>query len=188
MRRMLDPKEAGGSLPSTVKFDAEGNRTVSKNLGVDGKLKLKSLVSASNPDGDITKELGGGGGGGGNTLYEYHLYFASNNLGINREAKFYTNADIGGKNKIRTSKEIKEQLLPKGAGFALTLDVFGAVKMTEGGTTVYYPLVKMDFATAAITLYYLNPANGITAYSRNFLNDTDNKWNVIRNIASPRNG
>ena len=59
MRRMLDPKEAGGSLPSTIKFDQEGNRTVGKNLGVDGKLTLKSLVSASNPDGDITKELGG---------------------------------------------------------------------------------------------------------------------------------
>ena len=73
MRRMLDPKEAGGSLPSTVKFDAEGNRTVGKDLGVDGKLKLKSLVSASNPDGDITKELGGGGGGGGGstTLYRH---------------------------------------------------------------------------------------------------------------------
>ena len=52
---------ATGGLPSTIKFDAEGNRTVGKNLGVDGKLKLKSLVSASNPDGDITKELGGGG-------------------------------------------------------------------------------------------------------------------------------
>ena len=64
MRRMLDPKEVGGgSLPSTIKFDTEGNRTVGKNLGVDGKLKLKSLVSESNPDGDITKELGGGGGG-----------------------------------------------------------------------------------------------------------------------------
>ena len=62
MRRMLDPKEAGGSLPSTITFDQEGNRTVGKNLEVDGKLKLKSLVSASNPDGDITKELGGGGG------------------------------------------------------------------------------------------------------------------------------
>ena len=61
MRRMLDPKEAGGSLPSTIKFDTEGNRTVGKNLGVDGKLTLKSLVSESNPDGDITKELGGGG-------------------------------------------------------------------------------------------------------------------------------
>ena len=63
MRRMLDPKEAGGSLPSTITFDEEGNRKVGKNLGVDGKLTLKSLVSASNPDGDITKELGGGGGG-----------------------------------------------------------------------------------------------------------------------------
>ena len=60
MRRMLDPKELGGSLPSTITFDQEGNRTVGKDLGVDGKLKLKSLVSTSNPDGDITKELGGG--------------------------------------------------------------------------------------------------------------------------------
>ena len=80
MRRMLDPKEAGGSLPSTVKFDAEGNRTVGKDLGVDGKLKLKSLVSASNPDGDITKELGGGGGGGGttNTLYQHSIFLYDN--------------------------------------------------------------------------------------------------------------
>ena len=62
MRRMLDPKEAGGNLPSTIQFDAEGNRTASKDVKVDGKLKLKSLVSESNPDGDITKELGGGGG------------------------------------------------------------------------------------------------------------------------------
>ena len=61
MRRMLDPKEAGGSLPSTITFDQEGNRTVGKDLGVDGTLKLKSLVSASNPDGALTKELGGGG-------------------------------------------------------------------------------------------------------------------------------
>lgn len=53
---------AAGSLPSTITFDSEGNRKVGKNLGVDGKLTLKSLVSASNPDGDITKELGGGGG------------------------------------------------------------------------------------------------------------------------------
>ena len=59
MRRMLDTKEAG--LPSTIEFDKEGNRKVGKNLGVDGKLTLKSLVSGTNPDGDITKELGGGG-------------------------------------------------------------------------------------------------------------------------------
>ena len=73
MRRMLDPKEAGGSLPSTITFDQEGNRKVGKDLGVDGKLKLKSLVSATNPDGDITKELGGGGGGS-IQLYHHHIY------------------------------------------------------------------------------------------------------------------
>lgn len=60
MRRMLDPTKVGG-LPSTIEFDKDGNRKVKKNLDVAGKLTLKSLVSASNPDGDITKELGGGG-------------------------------------------------------------------------------------------------------------------------------
>ena len=71
---------AMGSLPSTITFDAEGNRTVGKNLGVDGKLKLKSLVSASNPDGDITKELGGGGGGGG--AITQHKVLFQNSSGI----------------------------------------------------------------------------------------------------------
>ena len=74
MRRMLDPKEAG--LPSTIQFDAEGNRTVGKNLEVDGKLKLKSLVSASNPDGDITKELGGGSGG--QARHGYRIFLKGN--------------------------------------------------------------------------------------------------------------
>ena len=36
MRRMLDPKEAGGSLPSTIEFDKDGNMEVKKNLKVDG--------------------------------------------------------------------------------------------------------------------------------------------------------
>lgn len=40
MRRMLDPKEVGGgSLPSTITFDEEGNRTVGKNLTVSGDIK-----------------------------------------------------------------------------------------------------------------------------------------------------
>ena len=69
MRRMIDPTKVGG-LPSTIEFDKDGNRKVKKNLGVDGKLTLKSLVSASNPDGDITKELGGGG-----KLYCHHIEF-----------------------------------------------------------------------------------------------------------------
>lgn len=59
MRRMLDPTKVGG-LPSTIEFDKDGNREVKKNLKVDGKLTLPSLVSDTNPDGDITKELGGG--------------------------------------------------------------------------------------------------------------------------------
>ena len=74
MRRMLDPKEAG--IPSTVEFDKEGNRKVGKNLGVDGKLTLKSLVSSTNPDGDITKELGKGGGGAIH-IYSVLIYSAN---------------------------------------------------------------------------------------------------------------
>ena len=57
---------ANGKLSATggvngLTSDAEGNLTASKDVKVDGKLKLKSLVSGTNPDGDITKELGGGG-------------------------------------------------------------------------------------------------------------------------------
>ena len=77
MRRMLDPKEVGGGLPSTITFDQEGNRTSSKDVKVDGKLKLKSLVSASNPDGDITKELGGGGSTA--TLYSHFIEIQDKN-------------------------------------------------------------------------------------------------------------
>lgn len=67
MRRMLDPTKVGG-LPSTIQFDEAGNRTASKDVKVDGKLKLKSLISESNPDGDITKELGGA-----STLYKHSI-------------------------------------------------------------------------------------------------------------------
>ena len=47
MRRMLDPKEVGGggSLPSTIKFDAEGNRTTEKNLTVGGDIYSKELTT-----------------------------------------------------------------------------------------------------------------------------------------------
>ena len=181
MRRMLDPKEAGGSLPSTVEFDAEGNRTVKKDLGVDGKLKLKSLVSASNPDGDITKELGGGGGGG-DTLDEYTAVFLDrSNLGINAEARFYSSVDIGQDNKVKTSRELYTQLLPAGSQYELTLGLDGYIKID----TKYFPLVKMSFGTY-IYLYYLDPEQGLKQYSHDFRYDTTNTWNVIRNIASPR--
>ena len=104
MRRMLDPKEAG--LLSTIQFDAEGNRTASKDVKVDGKLKLKSLVSASNPDGDITKELGGGGGGGGSTakLYQHTITASSSNDGT-VEITFYNhnNVAVDSKTKLETT-------------------------------------------------------------------------------------
>ena len=85
MRRMLDPKEAG--LPSTIEFDKEGNRKVKKNLGVDGKLTLKSLVSGTNPDGDITKELGGG------KLYRHTISIYSNQIYGYASATIYTSTE-----------------------------------------------------------------------------------------------
>ena len=91
MRRMLDPTKVGG-IPSTIEFDKDGNRKVKKNLDVGGKLTLKSLVSASNPDGDITKELGGGGGGGseGGSLYLHALTFVFNSPKMQVYINLYT--------------------------------------------------------------------------------------------------
>ena len=79
---------ANGKLAATggvngLESDAEGNLTASKNLGVDGKLTLKSLVSASNPDGDITKELGG-------KLYRHKINIYSNQISGNIVSTVYT--------------------------------------------------------------------------------------------------
>lgn len=82
MRKMPNDVEKLDQISQSINSDGKGNLTVGKNLGVDGKLKLKSLISASNPDGDITKELGKGGGGTTNTLYQHsiHLYGADNSV------------------------------------------------------------------------------------------------------------
>lgn len=100
MRRMLDPTKVGG-IPSTIEFDKDGNRKVKKNLGVDGKLTLKSLVSESNPDGDITKELGGGGGGGdsGSARHCYSISVDGQFIYIVNTEKNY-NFMIGKKNTV----------------------------------------------------------------------------------------
>ena len=42
---------ATGSLPSTIKFDEEGNRTVGKNLKVDGNIENSKLTTDKNKDG-----------------------------------------------------------------------------------------------------------------------------------------
>ena len=61
MRKRPNDVEKLDQISQAINSDGKGNLTVGKNLGVDGKLTLKSLVSNTNPDGDITKELGGGG-------------------------------------------------------------------------------------------------------------------------------
>ena len=54
MRRMLDPKEAGGGgLPSTVKFDQEGNRTTEKNLTVGGDISSSGLQTYCDTTGKL---------------------------------------------------------------------------------------------------------------------------------------
>ena len=73
MRRMLDPKEAGGSLPSTITFDQEGNRTAGKDLGVDGKLKSKQIDNDSNPGGNLFKK-------GFNNEYGFSSYAGTTTL------------------------------------------------------------------------------------------------------------
>ena len=82
MRRMLDPTKVGG-VPSTIEFDKDGNREVKKNLKVDGKLTLPSLVSNTNPDGDITKALGG-------KLYRHKIRIYSNQINGNVTSTIYT--------------------------------------------------------------------------------------------------
>ena len=61
MRKRPNDVEKLDQISQSINSDGKGNLTVGKDLGVDGKLKLKSLVSSTNPDGDITKELGGSG-------------------------------------------------------------------------------------------------------------------------------
>ena len=70
MRKRPNDVEKLDQISQSINPDGKGNLTIGKDLGVDGKLKLKSLVSESNPDGDITKELGGGGP----VLHCYSIY------------------------------------------------------------------------------------------------------------------
>lgn len=169
---------AAGSV-NGLTSDAEGNLTASKDLGVDGKLKLKSLISASNPDGDITKELGGG-----STLYEYTITLLNGgNLGVNRIGKFYSSADIGSSSKTRTTEQIYNQLISSNPKYSSYLPVIGYIKISEGANTTYYSLNYLELTWSDAYLFYLNPAKGQVKYSYNFINDN---WDVVRNIVSPR--
>ena len=140
MRRMLDPKEAGGALPSTIEFDKDGNRTASKDVKVGGKLKLNSLVSASNPDGDITKELGG---------KPRHAYRINNNNSywyIVYSTKDY-NFEIGKSNYIGSDfdtndnyKELRSSGIYPANGFVNLSDtVYLSVMQITINTSLSYP-------------------------------------------------
>ena len=123
------------------------------------------------------------GGGGGDTLYEYTAVFLDkSNLGIKAYAKFYSSVDIGTNNKIRTSQELYNQLLPGGSSYELSLDLTGYAKID----TTYYSLRRMTFGTSNIKIFYLDPATGYKTHSHDLKYDTTNKWQLIRNIASPR--
>ena len=86
MRKMPNDVEKLDRISQSVDADGEGNLTVGKNLDIDGKLTLNSLVSESNPDGDITKELGGS---------SRHAYMVIINAKFQYE--IYTTKDYGWK-------------------------------------------------------------------------------------------
>ena len=86
MRKRPNDVEKLDKISQSINSDVQGNLSVNKNLGVDGKLKLKSLVSASNPDGDITKELGG-------KLYRHKIRIYSSQINGCAVATIYTSTE-----------------------------------------------------------------------------------------------
>lgn len=102
MRKRPNDVEKLDKISQSINPDGKGNLTVNKDLGVDGKLTLKSLVSASNLDGDITKELGGGSARHGysvivNDTFHYEVYTTKDfNLEIGQKTnieRFFANND-----------------------------------------------------------------------------------------------
>ena len=131
------------------------------------------------------KTIGGGGGGESNALYEYTaVFYDTSKLGVSRKAKFYSSVDIVETSKDRTSEELYEQLIPAGSGYELSLDAFGCAKMTTDSNDTYYPIIEVTISPAETSVYYIDPYKGKTKHPHTFWNSI--KWNVIRNIASPR--
>ena len=102
MRKRPNDVERLDRISAAMDADKQGNITAGKDVKVDGKLKLTSLVSASNPDGDITKELGGGGGGGdsGSARHCYYVDVDGQFIYIVYTEKNY-NFTIGEQNTVR---------------------------------------------------------------------------------------
>lgn len=159
MRRMLDPEKVGG-LPSTIEFDKDGNRKVNKNLGVEGKLTLKSLVSDTNPDGDITKELGGGA-----TLYRHFI-------------------TINGKYSVKASVSLNYYSYRKEQ---YTIETFGQTFMNDVSVTgyflkdnKYYVAIGLSHSIGTYNLYGYNLTDG------SFANlDIDRSFNLSDTTPQP---
>lgn len=119
MRKMPNDVEKLDQISQVINSDGQGNLTVNKDLEVDGKLKLKSLVSASNPDGDITKELGGGSSGdSGSARHCYAVEVDGQFIYIVNTAKNY-NFTIGKEKTINnfTGNPIYAELHAGGESF-----------------------------------------------------------------------
>ena len=139
---------ATGSLPSTIQFDAEGNRTASKDVKVDGKLKLNSLVSESNPDGDITKELGGGGG---SNLYLHCITLNE----INPDATIAVNFYSKNNEEVNTIESLNKYLI----------GAYGVVCSGYKQVGDHYAIVnRIDTSPSGKSLmaYYIDLTNGAT--------------------------
>lgn len=151
-------------------------------VGVNGQENIEIGDNLTLANGKLSSAAGGVG----SNLYEYTATFLDNrNLGIGRVGKFYSSVNIGEDIKTRTSAQIYQQLIPGGSYYLLTLPVFGAVKITEGENTTYYSLIKLKLGTGTAELFYLDPAKGEVKHSQDLLFD---KWDIVRNIASPRKG
>ena len=155
MRRMLDPTKVGG-IPSTIEFDKEGNRKVNKNLEVDGKLTLTSLVSNTNPDGDITKELGGGGG----DLYLHCVQLYSMGTDTRIVVNFYAKSN----EKVNTIELLNKYLLNASnivcSGYKAVADHFAVIyKIDTIGT--YLQALYIDLTNGNQDKYTLKNADSI---------------------------
>ena len=156
---------ANGKLSATdvgvngLTSDAEGNLTVGKNLGVDGKLTLKSLVSESNPDGDITKELGGGGGSQAK-LYKHTITVSSNSSGyISITFYNYNDAAINSITKFETAMQ--------------SIDEITATGYTQNGLSVYTVVSAFfDRGNKQVYANWYQNTNGNISLGRWRLNDS----------------
>lgn len=177
--------EVQGILNNSLQKPTGLTKTKLVGVGVNGQENIEIGDNLTLANGKLSSAATGGGGGG-STLYEYTATFLDNrNLGINRVGKFYSSVNTGENSKTRTTAQIQNELIPGGSVYIFTLPVFGAAKITEGENTTYYSLIKLRFGAGTAELYYLDPAKGQVQHSQDFLFD---KWNVVRNIASPRKG